>query len=194
MTLLRSFLTEMRSHTQNLILADKAYRMAKQSMDFEVFAGGEIDEIALLFDGPDLLEDFVKWGITEGGLEHFNSVPWDKMWRQDTAHEEWFDVRFEFLRKPGIPWRIEATCVLAGHAPLHSAVLEKYGNGTPIHASWKAYDKPAYDRTKKELSQVFPPGLPSIPFFAEYRNSYGMFSYWGGPDLYFKPRVNLRDP
>ena len=184
----------MRTHLETLVLADKAYRQAQQAVDLELFAAGKVDEIAVLFDGPEMLEDFVKWAITEGGLEHFNSVPWDKMWRQDTPHEEWFDVRFEFLRKPGVDWRIEATCVLAGRAPLHSAVLDSRGSGTPIHASWKTYDKPAYDRSKEALSKAFLPTLPAVPFFAEYRNSYGLFSYWGAPDLYFKPRVNLRDP
>lgn len=184
----------MRTHDDILMLADKAYRQAQQSMDLEMFVKGTIDEIAVLFDGPEALKAFVKWGITHGGLEHFNSVPHDRMHRQDSAVDEFFDVRFEFMRKPGVPWRIEATCVLNGTAPLHSAVLDSRGSGTPIHASWKCYDKPAYDTVINSMSQELGSMVPAVPFCAEYRNSYGLFSYWGTEDLFFKPRVNLRDP
>lgn len=144
----------------------------------------EMDEVSLLFSNETELARFVLSAKTKGGMEHFNSVPRDTMVRQDGTGEQ-FDVRFEFLRMPEAAWRIEAMCLLGGTAPLHSQMLRTEGEGCVVHASFKCKDEKDYERVKAELGS-------GLLLGAEYRNSYGLFSYWGyGP--YWKPRVNLRD-
>lgn len=175
-------------------LACDAQRKAQQAMDMEMFVKGTIDEISLLFGTPEELEGFVKWAVAGDKLEHFNSVPHDQMDRLDvTDRHEFFHVRFEFLRLPDVDWRIEAMCVLAGLAPLHSQRLAEDREAAVMHASWKCADTDAYRLVKQELGEAFGTMVPAVQFNAEYQNSYGIFSYWGDRGPYFKPRVNLRD-
>jgi hypothetical protein len=148
-----------------------------------------IDEIAVVFDTQSGLTEFVN-ECKAFGMSHFNSVSSDVMRRQDGDQE--FLVRFEFLRMPGWDWRIEAMCVLGGSAPLHEVHLARHGTRSIIHASFKGFaggDADEYEDMKRLTESELG------PFKAEYRNSYGMFSYFDqGPDLpYLKPRVNLRD-
>lgn len=140
----------------------------------------QVDEVAILFKDSAVLSDFVAWCVREG-VDNFNSVERDTMRRQDTDGQ--FDVRFEFLRIPGMDWRIEAMCVLDGMAPLH----DSQADGSIIHASYKLEDAWAYANHQTKLNG----GL--IKRQAEYVNSYGRFSYWGPGAPYLKPRVNLRD-
>lgn len=146
------------------------------------------DEVSLLFSKPAELEDFKEWAVAQG-LEHFNSVQRDQMVRQDKAQA--FGVRFEFLRLPNRPWRIEAMCILEGCAPLHEEALRRSGEGCVVHLSYKCRDLQTY---QEHVRSLWDEGRIKK---AEYRNSYGMFSYWvpTGSELrpFLKPRVNLRD-
>lgn len=146
-----------------------------------------VDEVAICFPTlPDLV-DFVE-EATRNGLEHFNSVPYDTMKRQDRLGES-FGVRFEFLRYADDPWRIEAMCVIDGHAPLHRAALHREQSAVVIHMSYKMATLHDYQEEVRRLRS-------EVQMEAEYANSYGIFSYWPGPNgrvPYVKPRVNLRD-
>lgn len=150
-----------------------------------------MDEVALCFHNEEALIEFVEHA-KRLGLEHFNSVPYDTMKRQDKLGEE-FGVRFEFLRHPEREWRIEAMAVIDGEAPLHKEALDKYGAPCIVHLSYKCEDLDAY---QMEVRRMFNDrGATKV---AEYSNSYGMFSYWrphGQQSMlpYWKPRVNLRD-
>lgn len=167
-----------------------ALRAAQLSLDMELFIKATADETSLLFADADELKQFVRWA-EQNGMEHFNRVESDRMVRVDRNATEGFDVRFEFLRWPDQPWRIEAMCVLDGQAPLHEAHLETHGSAKPVHVSFKCDTLPAYNNMKRTMADD---GVEQIPFHAEYRNSYGLFSYWGVGNFYLKPRVNLRDP
>lgn len=167
--------------------ADRIYQRAQKEVDLELNLGAEVDEVALLFENREALDHWLKWAITRGNLEHFNSVPHDTMLRRDRSGA--FAVRFEFLRLPGATWRIEAMCVLYGNAPLHETALALHRNGCVIHASYKATSLEGYAKCQEELRSR------DVSMAAEYQNSYGRFSYWGNRgDFYLKPRVNLRDP
>lgn len=178
-----------------LELVQKAAYVWNESADIadnELFLNAPVDEVAILFSSEANLVRFARLA-TEGGLEHFNSVKRDLMRRQDTLEPEDFYVRFEFLRIPGAPWRIEAMCVLEGTAPLHEQHLAQHGNGSIVHASYKCEDIDSYHHAVNVLRTEMGAGAPAVAFHAEYRNTYGIFSYWGEEDYYFKPRVNLRD-
>lgn len=168
-------------------------REAQYLTDTTLFVPAMIDEVSLLFTTEADLIDFTKWCIVNG-IDNFNTTG-DEMVRMDTDHglDESFHVRFEFLRVPGAPWRIEAMCVLDGAAPLHFAHLAEHGDGCVVHASWKEANLTTYNRVKEGLRAEGGGLVHAVPFHAEYRNSYGQFSYWGTGPFYFKPRVNLRD-
>lgn len=167
----------------------KAERTVRWSRDMlaSMKVPGKVDEVSLLWSDAAELDSFVHWAVTSGGFENFFTVHQDTMLRQD--RDEWFDVRFEFLRIPGMDWRIEAMSVLDGEAPLHEQHLHIMGNGCVVHASFKEADLAAYDAAKDRLIEG-----GCVPH-AEYQNTYGMFSYWLADEglFYFKPRVNLRD-
>lgn len=184
-------------------LAVRRQRFVNYHMGVELGMALSIDEMAILLPTEKALDAMLEtW-------QPFNSVPEDKMVRLDTDHEEAFVVRFEFLKVSGVFGRIEAMTVLEGEAPLHAKALEET-NGAPtlIHASFKTAwagnelaRRRTYDQAKRRLTVARDriagsDGPPSVTMAAEYRNSYGQFSYWkvdGIPDLYLKPRVNLRD-
>jgi len=154
-----------------------------------------IDEVALLFHSSVALDAFVERLPTTA--EVFNSVPCDIVKRQDMLGS--FQVRFEFIRlkdssplkfalDDGVPWRIEAMCILEGDAPLHrQKIATSVDLPTVMHWSYKCPNLDAYQgavRAERALRSMR----------AEYSNSYGMFSYFGVNGLpYMKPRVNLRD-
>lgn len=167
-------------------------RRAQYELDTVHFIKATIDEAALLFQNESELGAFVAWAKGQG-YEHFGSIERDAMLeRHGGTRTHAFDVRFEFLRLEGFDFRIEAMCVLDGSAPLHEQALEKYGNGSVIHVSWRAApngDADGYHRHRRIVE-----GSGFAPLL-EYDNSYGRFCYYGedGVPPYFKPRVNLRD-
>jgi len=169
--------------------AVKAERTVRYANDMLAHHGvvGRIDEVALLWANAAELDSFLVWAVEGGGMEHFNSVPADEMVRVD--NKGLFMVRFEFLRMKGMPWRIEAMCVLDGEAPLHATHLDVMGNGCVVHASYKLACEEEYETSKDVLLEA------DLDMCAEYENSYGRFSYWRDFDslFYFKPRINLRD-
>lgn len=163
-------------------------RDAQKIIDLDLMIGYTIDEVSVLCGTPQLLDKFVGWAI-DIGYEHFNSVPLDVMRRQDQLlRKQKFEVRFEFLRIPGENWRIEAMCIPKGSAPLHSQHQKSHGDPSVVHASFKCINVEDYQRVKTMFR-----GFNTMPYGAEYRNSYGVFSYWQIGSYYMKPRVNLRD-
>jgi hypothetical protein len=163
------------------------YSTVQFAMDTRLIIPYKIDEISLLFSTEASLDRFIAWAV-EGGVDHFNRTVLDTMVREDTPHNENFDVRFEFLRLPGHDWRIEAMCVLRGKAPLHVMHSRSLGNGCVVHASFKCAGLPEMALACERLRGA---GLRRA---AAYSNAYGAFSYWAGVGhTYLKPRVNLRD-
>lgn len=142
-----------------------------------------IDEVSMVYDDPDHLMDFVTWAVEVEGMEHFNKRVMDRMHRLDVPGDEWFDVRFEFLRPKDQHFRIEAMCIGEGSAPLHEAALAIDGPGTCVHASYKPR---GYGTHVVRLNRV-------LSLEAEYSNAYGLFSYWSGLSTYVKPRLSFAD-
>lgn len=157
-------------------------------MDTEWQLPYKIDEISVLWKFKGTLEAFTEWCVAQQ-VEHFNAKVLDRCYRNEIGlRSTWFDVQFEFLRLPTHPWRIEAMAVLKGRAPLHEAQLRERGEGCVMHASFKVPDEEALKEAYQNLAKT---GFVNI---AEYRNSYGLFSYWQGAGFtWIKPRVNLRD-
>lgn len=183
-------------------------RHAQYELDTIYLVKAKCDETSVLFSNEEELDKFVTWakGV---GFEHIGSVPEDTMaqtYGNSAAHipniaGPAFKVRFEFLKMPEFPWRIEAMCVLDGVAPLHEEALRRMGEGCVIHISWRAApngDKDGYERHRAVLDSVVvgkPQENLGLVALAEYENSYGRFCYYGAPGKppYLKPRVNLRD-
>lgn len=168
----------------DIMMVDRA--VAAMFTDFEGVM--LYDEVSLLFKDVASLIDF-QHACYLNGLQNFDSVKRDTMQRLDVLGES-FDVRFEFFRLPKRPWRIEAMVVLSGDAPLHEQALAANGSGAPFHLSYKVADEVEYDGQFETLR------ANGHTMMAEYRNSYGMMSYWthdGDRGPYIKPRVNTRD-
>jgi len=175
-------------YEEALLRAERTVRWSRDFMaSLDLGESFKVDEVALLWENAAELDSFLQWATHVGRLDYFNSVPLDKMERQDQAGN--FDVRFEFLRLADADWRIEAMCPLAGDFPLHSRHLKLLGNGCVVHASFKLADDDAYWDSFDWLTEA---GFVKM---AEYLNSYGWFSYWDHLEalFYFKPRVNRRD-
>lgn len=165
----------------------KIYSQAEEAIVAAREESSLVDEVAICFPSVKTLVDFVE-EAKRNNLDHFNSVPYDTMRRQDIAGQK-FGVRFEFLKYRELPWRIEAMCVVDGHAPLHQAALGESFLPVVIHLSYKMNSLHDYQEDVRRLRS-------ETGMEAEYSNSYGIFSYWPGPNggvPYIKPRVNLRD-
>jgi hypothetical protein len=187
-------------HYDTMVAQAASWRKRAQfELDTEYFVLANVDEVALVFGDERRLEDFVDWCIRVPELDNFNSVQQDTMHMTHNEMTEFptqdFDVRFEFLSHEDWDWRIEAMCVLSGSAPLHTQALEEYGEGAPIHVSWKCDTLEDYQARVRTLDHPASPTFQKLPRLAEYTNSYGRFSYFGALNIlpYFKPRVNLRD-
>lgn len=192
------------THAEMAKQAGAWVRRAQHEMDTIHLVKCTIDEAALLFASEDSLAAFLKWAVGQG-YQHIGTVERDTMYQRYGNSEKGipnlsgpaFQVRFEFVRLEGFPFRIEAMCVLDGEAPLHEAALAKYGEGSVVHVSWRAApngDSTGYGRHKKALEAEG--GHGTLSPLAEYQNTYGRFCYYGEPGRppYLKPRVNLRDP
>lgn len=170
-------------------------RRVQHELDTIHLVRATCDEVSLLFEDEAKLNEWVMWAKGQD-YEHIGSIERDRLSLRP-RHQEAFDVRFEFIRYPELPWRIEAMCVLDGTAPLHETTLSKFGNGAVVHVSWKAApnkDTAGYERHRRSLESGGP-NLEKFTPIAEYENSYGRFCYYGDPSIppFLKPRVNLRD-
>lgn len=170
------------------------YRVAQKELDLALNVGMVIDEVAVYFDRTWELDAFLNEAPEYGWIANSGeSVSHDEMYqlfgnssrgvRNAGGHA--FDVRFEFLHKEGVPYRIEAMHVIDGWAPLH----RRMESSDIAHVSGKvtAGNSTAYAALKCAL------GSSGLPMMAEYRNSYGLFSYFGERAPHFKPRCNMRD-
>lgn len=177
--------------------AARAQRKAQYELDAEFFIKAKVDEISIWFDSDWLLDEFLVWA-GYGRLEHFDTVESDAVYQTYGAselgiphHSKPFLVRYEFLRVPGADWRIEAMTIRSGSSAIH----DRLETGDLVHASWKLPDMVEFLHATDVLGDGCEGVFQAIPNLAVYRNSYGMFSYFGEPGKlpYFKPRVNLRD-
>ncbi len=160
------------------------YQRAQVDLDLVMHVGMVIDEVAVYFDRTTELDAFVEEASERGWVaDRGASVPLDAMFEDGIVMG--FNVRFEFLHKENVPWRIEAMHVLDGWAPLH----RRSNAGDIIHVSGKveAGNRGQYENLKLVLARA------GLPFQKEYGNNYGVFSYFGHQAPYFKPRVNMRD-
>lgn len=165
-----------------LTSAGDTIRRMQYDLDTVHLIGGQLDEVAILFKNEREMEGFVNYAL-RFGFENKVSVPRDRFHElapQDFGKD--FDVRFEFLTKPDVPWRIELMCIVDGMAPLH----DRLRNHELVHVSFKCSDLEHYLHMTRVMGHVFPPHM-------EYENAYGRFGYFGAFTPYYKPRVNLRD-
>lgn len=153
--------------------------------DTDLLLPYKVDEVSILWRTLNELRDFAKWAADQG-VDVFNGHVLDTMFRQDQPGH--FRVAFEFMRLPGHEWRIEAMNAGNGSSPLHTRMLQQKNNGAIMHASFKVPDEDAYKEAVERLAAA------GLQFGAQYRNTYGAFSYWSGlGNVWIKPRVNLRD-
>lgn len=160
------------------------------------------DEVSVLFGYEESLDSFV-FDAKMKGL-WFNSST-EQQVSTDRSNEvigrkDDYDTRYEFIHPyRGAPWRIEAMYVIESpymaepSSPLHYNLINTYGSPCIAHVSWKL---PTEDEYNNEVEMLKNRGHT---MFGEYRNGYGLFSYWnpllteGGNQFFLKPRVNLRD-
>jgi hypothetical protein len=107
-----------------------------------------------------------------------------------------YEVRYWFLRKEGVPYRVEAMLIVKGHSPYHtwlrtSRAQRMGGAGRLAHASFKVETEEEYANAAHHLTKQM-----TMDVWQHCQSSYGRFSYLGLEDGVMppiKPRVNLRD-
>lgn len=105
-----------------------------------------------------------------------------------------YDVTYHFLAHQNVGWRIELMTLGYGLSPVHWAILDRTRSGAlpVVHLSFKVPNMSAYEAV---LSRWHGHLLHA----QSCTSSYGVFSYWAGqpvdgnPEVYLKPRINLRD-
>lgn len=150
----------------------------------------DYDEMSILFKTKQELDQFTK--DMKDRYLWFNESQECQMIHSTDSYA--FDTDFQFCWPyKDAPYRIEAMWVANGHAPLHERHLSAHGSPSTVHASWKLPSMALYAYEKERLKEE------GLQFHQEYRNSYGIFSYWSttlgtdAPTFYYKPRVNTRD-
>lgn len=148
------------------------------------------DEMSILFETEAELEVFVR-DMRERGL-WFNESQEQQHITSSNSYAFGTDFQFVWPYQDA-PYRIEAMRVTDGYAPLHERHLSAHGSPSTVHASWKLPNMAMYSFEKERLAEE------GFQFHQEYRNNYGIFSYWSprgtsdAPTLFYKPRVNTRD-
>lgn len=148
-----------------------------------------IDEISYLFDDPRELQEFV-WYAKDAGLGMGDAEERQvAIWPPVTG--EIYETEYHFVQVSE-DLRIEAMYIRDGIAPLHDAHSLSYAVDQAwcmVHASFKTKTTDDY-----ALAQINLNDRAGLSLRREYKNGYGIFSYWAGiPAIYVKPRLNLRD-
>jgi hypothetical protein len=151
-----------------------------------------VDEMALYFPGQDLLAYFIKRAVQSGWML-FNHVE-DQV--VTTPINSVYGVEYWFLRKEGVPYRLELMRVLDGYSPYHGSLQEACDEcDFPVllaHASFKVIDQMSYGSAVVALRNA------GFELMQHCTSSYGKFSYMIDNERNtelppIKPRINTRD-
>lgn len=154
--------------------------------------GLSVDEIALYFPDQDLLLQFIKRAVKNGWVL-FNHVE-DEV--TTGPINSMYGVQYWFLRKEGLPYRLELMQVIDGFSPYHGTLQEACDLCQfPVllaHASFKVEGESAYG------TAVFTLRNAGFELMQHCTSSYGKFSYMIDQDRKYeiapiKPRINTRD-
>lgn len=156
-----------------------------------------IDEIALLFSGDYLRNQWLRDAVVGEGVKMFNASH-DRV--RTEPFETTYGVDYAFLEVPGLGMRVEAMVLDGGpheSSPLHEAILSQMLDKRPhaVHLSFKVENPDRYEAVCERLTKV-----QGAEVVQRCRSAYGQFSYWKiqplwskSACLYLKPRVNIRD-
>lgn len=151
-----------------------------------------VDEMALFFPSQDLLVYFIKRAVQNGWVL-FNQVE-DKV--VTTPINSIYGVEYWFLRKEGVPYRLELMQVLDGYSPYHGSLQGACEEcNFPVllaHASFKVDDQMSYGSAVVALRNA------GFELMQHCTSSYGKFSYMIDNERKnqlspIKPRINTRD-
>jgi hypothetical protein len=151
-----------------------------------------IDEMAVCFWDDIQVFHFISTAVRNGWML-FNQAD-DKV--NTYPIQSSYEVRYWFLRKEGVPFRIEAMRIVKGHSPYHTW-LEKSrsqrmnGAGRLAHASFKVATEEEYANAVHHLTRQM-----TLNVLQHCESTYGRFSYLNLEDGVMppiKPRINLRD-
>jgi hypothetical protein len=184
-------------------------RLRVQALVDQIFGAGKhkIDELAISFKDPELMEMFVEelrgngWAdmVRVGDLVYVIDAPAQRfdLGSSLTRNVSEYSVWYEFLANHTMAqegWRLE--CVSAPGSPLHSSLPHQV---TVVHASFKVADVMAYVEACRTMRAA---GLRS---YMECASAYGLFSYYRmpghlgggmrvmGDDMFLKPRISWAD-
>jgi hypothetical protein len=149
-----------------------------------------VDELALMFVDQFEMMRYISDAVMEPEVEHYNGAN-DVVETLPLGTE--YRVRYDFLRIRGEVFRVECMAITSGFSPLHAAVWNNASNlPVVVHLSFKARNLHRYNEMIAGIRKT------GAIFAQECDSTYGRFSYWkvdlhDGPNLYLKPRVNLRD-
>jgi hypothetical protein len=151
-----------------------------------------VDEMAVLVPQRDLMFTFMV-GALRRGWEAFNHA--DDVVETSPIPSS-YEVEYLFLRKDGVPYRIEVMNISGGFSPWHHSLEHICDtSGDPLamaHASFKVPDETSYGAAVVALRSA---GYEPIQHCTSH---YGRFSYFAISDRdlsrpTLKPRLNLRD-
>jgi hypothetical protein len=155
-----------------------------------------IDEVAVMLPSQLDALQWVSEAVKNDGVTLFNKAEDDvRTYPFDTQ----YDVNYYFLSTPH-DFRVEAMALGNGISPLHEAMRpgrryrDKVMYPVPVHYSFKTESEDQYRHVMNWLDAAHFHHAQSC------QSTYGRFSYWLAegedgqiPDMYLKPRVNLRD-
>lgn len=155
-------------------------------------ASYDVDEMALYFPSQDLLVYFIKRAVQNGWVL-FNHVEDHVI---TTPINSIYGVEYWFLRKEGVPYRLELMRVIDGYSPYHGSLQEACDEANfPVlmaHASFKVSDQMNYGAVVVALRNA------GFEVMQHCTSSYGRFTYAIDNERKnelppIKPRINTRD-
>lgn len=147
-----------------------------------------IDEIAVMFPDRESRMAWLMDAVKNEGVSIFNAAI-DSVSTNPIRSS--YVADYVFLRKPTLPWRIEAMVIGDGVSPLHAPMAG--WSPRPIHASFKVHSRREWGQVYNDLAEDDDYWLAQSCV-----SDYGRFAYFRpcGEDssgLYLKPRLNERD-
>jgi hypothetical protein len=150
-----------------------------------------VDEMALYFTKREELFVFLEVAVKRGWCV-FNCAE-DSVSTSPIPAE--YGVEYWFLRKDGVPYRLECMVVLDGFSPYHGALGEMCAlrnmSCALAHASFKVPDERMYGAAMLALRNG------EFELMQRCSSTYGKFSYYSDAERKdfppLKPRVNMRD-
>lgn len=156
-----------------------------------LLGSSSVDEMALYFPRRDYLFSFMAKAVRDDWVV-FNM---DEDEVQVSPINSNYGVEYWFLRKEGVPYRLEMMVVRDGFSPYHGAlqeVSERHGLALVLaHASFKVSDEARYAASGVALRNA------GYEVAQHCTSTYGRFSYYLNPEREtmppLKPRINVRD-